>query len=117
MQALSGCASNETAPRQPANFTVDLTSTSNSALGTVGGAVRINDIYIIRTGTSTYVALSATCTHAGCTVNYNAGTRQFQCPCHGGTFDISGKVTGGPPPAALPQYQVTVDGNTLTIKG
>ena len=31
---------------------------------------------------------------------------QFVCPCHGGTFDIEGEVTGGPPPRPMIQYEV-----------
>ena len=36
------------------------------------------------------VALSATCTHTGCTTRWNSDTRQFICPCHGSRFDAEG---------------------------
>ena len=42
-------------------------------------------------------ALSATCTHAGCIVNFNAAEQSWDCPCHGGRFDTDGKVITGPP--------------------
>ena len=47
------------------------------------------------------VVLSATCTHLGCTVNWDEGKGEFVCPCHGGRFDAEGAVLGGPPPGPL----------------
>jgi len=52
-------------------------------------------------------AMSAVCTHAGCTVN--PGAVSLNCPCHGTTFDLNGDVTGGPAPRALDHYAVTID--------
>ena len=42
-------------------------------------------------------ALNPTCTHAGCTVSFNAVEKSWDCPCHGGRFSIDGKVLTGPP--------------------
>ena len=41
-------------------------------------------------------ALSAKCPHLGCTVNFDAVSGKFKCPCHGSTFDPSGKWVSGP---------------------
>lgn len=54
------------------------------------------------------VMLSATCTHAGCTVAWQASSREFVCPCHSGTYDTSGAVVSGPPPAPLERLPVQV---------
>jgi cytochrome b6-f complex iron-sulfur subunit len=99
----------------PVNFDLDLTKPENAPLNKPGGSVSSNGIVIIAL-TSSYVALAQTCTHAGCTVSYNAGSNNLICPCHGGTYDIDGKVTGGPPPAALKKYTVTKNGDVLNIK-
>lgn len=42
-------------------------------------------------------ALNPICTHAGCTVQFNAAEQSWDCPCHGGRFDVTGKVLTGPP--------------------
>ena len=98
------------------SFTVDLTQSANAALAHTNGYV-INTNYnviVIKTS-SGYEALSLICTHQGCTVNFTGSS--FRCPCHGGTFNITGAVTGGPPPSALTKYTVTQSGNILTIGG
>src|SRR5690242_9404595 len=51
-----------------------------------------------------YVALSRVCTHLGCLVDYQKDKSRFLCPCHGGTYDLTGNVTSGPPPKPLQQF-------------
>lgn len=47
---------------------------------------------------------TAVCTHLGCTVNMvETG---YACPCHGSTYDIHGKNTGGPAPLPLVYFIV-----------
>lgn len=49
-------------------------------------------------------ALSAKCTHEGCTVTYQPGQSIIWCPCHDGRFDLTGRVVSGPPPQPLVKY-------------
>lgn len=42
-------------------------------------------------------ALSPVCTHAGCIVGFNPVEQSWDCPCHGGRFDLDGRVISGPP--------------------
>ena len=114
-QVMESCSKSSMVPTPTAGFTVDLNSPSNSALKTVGGFILTQSIYVICTASSTYVALSSICTHQGCMVNYGAASKQFSCPCHGGLYDISGKVLSGPPPSPLKKYTVALNGSTLTI--
>ncbi len=61
--------------------------------------------FVIRDARGLY-AMSATCTHRGCTVAPVASG--FRCPCHSATFDRNGAVTGGPAPTALEHYAMCV---------
>jgi glycine/D-amino acid oxidase-like deaminating enzyme/nitrite reductase/ring-hydroxylating ferredoxin subunit len=45
--------------------------------------------------------LSPTCTHTGCIVHFNPVEKSWDCPCHGGRFDLEGQVLCGPPRANL----------------
>jgi len=47
---------------------------------------------------------TAVCTHLGCTVN--AVETGYSCPCHGSTYDLEGRNTGGPAPKPLVYFQV-----------
>jgi cytochrome b6-f complex iron-sulfur subunit len=66
-----------------------------------------------------FVALSSTCPHLGCQVHWESQNERFFCPCHNGTFDKSGKGTGGPPGDAgqsLPRYPLKSEGGLLYIE-
>ena len=60
--------------------------------------------------------LSATCTHLGCTVQWNAGAGEFQCPCHGGRFAPDGAVLGGPPPQPLRRLPAEIRDGRITVE-
>ncbi|WP_052664938.1 FAD-dependent oxidoreductase [Nitriliruptor alkaliphilus] len=47
-------------------------------------------------------AVSATCTHLGCTVRWNAAAAAWSCACHGSRFSPDGQILGGPATTPLP---------------
>jgi cytochrome b6-f complex iron-sulfur subunit len=54
-------------------------------------------------------ALSAVCTHLGCTVD--RAEEGFHCPCHGSRFDPDGRNVSGPAPRALPWRPLSLAGD------
>ncbi|WP_110988313.1 FAD-dependent oxidoreductase [Acaryochloris thomasi] len=42
-------------------------------------------------------AVSATCPHLGCIVDWNSAEKSWDCPCHGGRFSCDGQILNGPP--------------------
>ncbi len=62
-----------------------------------------------------YRALSATCTHLSCTVQYRGDLRQVWCACHNGMYDLAGRNLSGPPPRPLEQYDVHVRGDEIIV--
>jgi Rieske Fe-S protein len=124
---LDGCAS----PTSPSNVsglpTVNATRTTSgvtlaidtsSPLSSVGNAALVltssGDFLVARTAQDTFVALAALCTHQACTIT-GFGSQTYVCPCHGSTFDINGRVTGGPAPSSLHQYATQFANGVLTI--
>ena len=86
----------------------------------VGGAISAKDadgkpIILLQPEAGTVVALSAVCTHQGCTVAPDGD--QLKCPCHGSVFDLTGGNVSGPAPSPLPAVDVHVsDGAVLAGK-
>ncbi len=95
-------------------LTIDLNAAKYSDLGSAGGFVMEGDIIIINTGDG-FIALSSICTHQGCTVSYDSGSNNLPCPCHGSVYSTSGSVLQGPANAPLKKYELTQEGDILTI--
>lgn len=71
-------------------------------------------IYVKATGEE-LLALSATCAHLGCNVNYDETTGGFKCPCHSGLYDATGKNISGPPPRPLDRLEAKIEDGKLMI--
>jgi cytochrome b6-f complex iron-sulfur subunit len=66
--------------------------------------------------TENLIAVNPTCTHAGCTVAWQAKAKQFSCPCHGSLFAVDGKVQKGPATKPLTTYTTKIEGNSVLVK-
>ncbi|MCI5148377.1 MAG: hypothetical protein D3916_03100 [Candidatus Electrothrix sp. MAN1_4] len=53
-------------------------------------------------------AVSRTCTHLGCRVNFLEDQQFIECPCHQSRFTEQGKRLRGPAEQDLPVYEVAV---------
>jgi thiosulfate dehydrogenase [quinone] large subunit len=89
------------------------TAVGKASVVPVGQAAQFSDpasgqpAWLVHPSSGTFVAFSAVCTHAGCTVQFSSSDLTFVCPCHGGTYSAkTGQVLAGPPPSPLPQIPV-----------
>ena len=91
-------------------------------------------LYVLREGKSVH-AISAACTHLGCTVKYTALNQpktveingrqttvpfEFHCPCHGSKYYADGTNYAGPAPRPLSWYKLELspdDGQVLVDLG
>jgi thiosulfate dehydrogenase [quinone] large subunit len=75
-----------------------------------------NPAWMVCLAKGRFAAFSAVCTHAGCAVQYQASSKEFICPCHGGVYSArTGQVLGGPPPTPLPSIPVQVANGQLYV--
>ncbi len=75
----------------------------------------VRDKIIVVNHDGTLSALSAICTHMGCTVAYNKETGRIHCPCHGSEFALDGNTTKGPAKRPLKRYVVALVNEQVVI--
>jgi len=63
-------------------------------------------VYLRRPRGGVVEALSARCTHLGCTVHWAPAENRFKCPCHGSQFGADGSVLHGPAERPLDRLPV-----------
>ena len=71
------------------------------------------DAVLVHLDNGDFVAYSAVCTHAGCSVAYRDG--ELVCPCHGSVFDPANgaEVVTGPAQEPLREIPVSVEGGNV----
>jgi cytochrome b6-f complex iron-sulfur subunit len=71
-------------------------------------------VWIVREAEGFY-ALSAICTHLGCTPRWLSAENKFKCPCHGSGFRKTGINFEGPAPRPLERLKIALseDGQLL----
>jgi Rieske Fe-S protein len=51
----------------------------------------IGRVWLVRRDKNQVDAFTTICPHLGCSINFEDKDHRFQCPCHGGTFRLSGE--------------------------
>jgi Rieske Fe-S protein len=100
--------------------------TSDTVLAGHAGELKLNSGKIFRFGSrpgllmltadGQYHAVSAVCTHLGCTVQYRGDLHEIWCACHNGIYDVNGRNISGPPPKPLEAYDVFVKGEDIYVQ-
>jgi len=76
--------------------------------------IRSARLFVVR-HQNNFFAISAICTHLGCTVNKEPGhddkkpeaeNIEFDCPCHGSKYNNEGRNITGPAPGPLPRFKL-----------
>lgn len=71
---------------------------------------------LILTASGEYRAMSATCTHLACTVQYRGDLGVVWCACHNGKYNLEGRNISGPPPRPLEAFDVQVRGDEIFVR-
>lgn len=97
------------------DFTLDLTSTANSALLNNGGYMASQGVLVARTETGVYIAVQQSCTHQSYPLVYVGTSHEFYCNNHGSAFSEAGVVKNSPANRNLTVYNTTLTGTSLRV--
>jgi cytochrome b6-f complex iron-sulfur subunit len=61
-------------------------------------------------------AVSPTCTHQGCLVDWKREAKAFVCPCHNAKYSFDGKVLEAPATRPLKRFTVKVETDAVLVK-
>jgi len=73
-------------------------------------------VILFRTAAGELKALTATCSHLACTVQFRGDRSDIWCACHNGVYDANGTNISGPPPRPLTKLDVAVRGDKVVIR-
>ena len=102
---------------------IDISQSPHTNLNNINGTSYLGSnvidnqgLLLVKSSGTKIKAYSRRCTHSSYIVN--AFNNQGVAICssgHGGSFNLNGNVTAGPPSSSLRSYATSLDGNILTI--
>jgi cytochrome b6-f complex iron-sulfur subunit len=103
---------------EPSQSEIELDVKASEILPNTGRIVPFagKAILLLKTASGELRALTATCTHLACTVQFRAERSDIWCACHNGTYDLNGLNVSGPPPRPLVKLDVKVQGDKVVIR-
>ncbi len=107
--------------KPPKQAEVEVTSVKVGKLSEIekesGRIVRFGNkpVILVRSANGDLRALSATCTHLDCTVQFRKDMGLIWCACHNGKYDLTGRNIDGPPPRPLDEFRVVVQGEEVFV--
>ncbi len=107
--------------KPPKQSEVEVTSVSAGKLSDFpkdsGKIIRFGNkpVLVVYSADGNLHALSAECTHLGCTVQFRKDLDLIWCACHNGKYDLNGRNISGPPPRPLTPFKVIVKAGEIFI--
>jgi menaquinol-cytochrome c reductase iron-sulfur subunit len=77
--------------------------------------VEVGGAWLVRDQDGKPRALSTTCPHLGCAIDYDPANKRFQCPCHTSAFALDGSRISGPTKRGMYDLEAEVDPKTRKI--
>ena len=93
---------------------IDVGMVPEFILGTVT-AVPEGQFHLACLSDGSFLALSKSCTHLGCSVPWDEEKNKFICPCHGSTFDLHGNVLTAPALRPLDYFPVFIENGLVRV--
>jgi nitrite reductase/ring-hydroxylating ferredoxin subunit len=114
--ALAGCGADS--PTAPASVDGSVSIAEHPALANVNGVALVSisgsPVAVVRTSTSTFVALSRICPHQGNLINVNGNA--FLCSGHQAQFTLDGTWKGGQHTSNMRRFNVVFDATANTLR-
>jgi len=73
-------------------------------------------VYVVRLDQG-LVAFDEHCAHLQCPVQWNQGSQEFLCPCHGSIYNLFGQNIGGPAPHPLDFHKIVEQAGSVFVGG
>lgn len=78
-------------------------------------AIPQGQFYLACLEDGSFLAMSRTCTHLGCSIPWDEKQHKFICPCHGSTFSLTGEVLTAPAPRPLDTFPVRIENRVIKV--
>lgn len=115
--ALAACASGDATGPSLGGGNSSIKISDYPALANVNGVAMFTlggePLAVVRTGASSFVALSRICPHMGGLIGQ--ASFGFMCPVHGAEFNTTGQWIGGQRTSSMRSYSTSFDATTGTL--
>lgn len=94
---------------------VQLTANGVRNAWAVADEVALGAAWVRKTDKGQVQALSTSCPHLGCAVDFDAQQNTFTCPCHKSAFGVDGAKISGPSKRGLDPLPVIVEDGRVKV--
>ncbi len=113
--SLDSCAEDDVQPNLSEPLIIDMSLSPFDEILNQNWLLHPDENVLIVNWNGEIRAFTSVCTHEQCARGWVFGRGVFTCTCHTSQFDYTGAVIAGPAQKSLAEFQVTRDGNILSI--